>query len=396
MENNMFGKPKHIDSLPQEDQSWAQSIGGFGAWKKALEEAVAQNKPRRVRYLMNTHKTDREMRFALCALAVEMNAGAALAAVLEKRGFDFDDSAPGDILHARQLFASALVKKDISVWQALSARNAQEKNSSIGADAPLRLVAGAHWHEGVGWHLQQVAAKDVKSFAVVLAHFSRGTPDDLAFALSWTGKFVGHGEALDLVLASVAETGDVDKLRLLLGKGANPDADGGAAIYQTLAFGHADAFALLAGHSKDMASFGADLHTRLHQQNPQSPLLSPLQERVTAAQTQAAAAEAHSRANQRYQLIAPDVFSETLHLPAGGTLTHVFNFTLRQQTTIAERAAPEGGMPAMAVSVRDFGDIADVSVLEEAAGRLVQLGGQVPEAAPRVHKTASLPKPPRG
>ena len=390
----MFGKAKNIDGLPPEDQQWAQSIGGFGAWKKALEEAVAQNKPQRVRYLMKTHKTDRDMRFALCALAVEMKAGAALAAVLEKRGFDFDDSAPGDILHARRLFAGALEQKDLSLWQALCERNAKEKSASIGSDAPLALAAAAHWHDAVGWHLQQAPAKDLKSFAVVLAHFSRAAADDLAFALSWTGKFAGHGEALNAVLTSVAETGDVDKLRLLLGKGANPDAEGGAAIYQALAFGHKAAFDLLAGQSKDMAGFGADLHARLRQQNPQSPLLDHLRGVVDAATAAAEAAAAQSRAGQRYHLMAPDVLGETLHLPAGGTLTHVFNFTLRQQTTIAERAAPEGGMPVMAVSVRDFDDISDSAVIDTAAVRLVQLGGALPEAAPRVHKAATLPKTP--
>ncbi|MDY0008660.1 MAG: hypothetical protein RBS08_03050, partial [Bdellovibrionales bacterium] len=119
----MFGKPKNIEGLPAEDQAWAHAIGRFGAWKDALQQAVQENKPARVRYLIRKHGAGREMRYALALEAVNQGAAAALDEILAYRGFDFSDSSNGDVRRAKVLMQRALDDQNLDVWKALYRTN---------------------------------------------------------------------------------------------------------------------------------------------------------------------------------------------------------------------------------------------------------------------------------
>ncbi|MDP2204947.1 MAG: hypothetical protein Q8K65_01420 [Alphaproteobacteria bacterium] len=392
----MFGKPQHIEGLPPEDQSWAQGIGGFGGWKKALSEAVVENKAQRVRYLMKKHQPKREMRFQLASRAVDAKAGAALAEVLAQRGFDFADGTHGDIAGIHMLLKHALKQKDVEVWRVLCERNAREPHAKIDNDDVVRMAAKARWYDGLAWNLDHATAKNTEVFNVAMHMMRDGTAQDLSFVLSWTAKFSGHGPALNAALKTVAEEGAVDKLALLLDKGADPNHDVAAAMYQALAFGHRAVFDLLVERGGKLDVYGPDLLARLRQQNPQSTLMAHLESLVGDKLEAAEARRAQSRLGQRYHLTAPDTFSETLHLPEGRTLTTVFNFSTRQQTTIAERVQGEAATPVMAVHVRDFDDIADLAVIENAEHRLVQLGGAVPVVARQLQKSPGALKPAAG
>lgn len=389
----MFGKPQHIDDLPPEDQAWAQGIGGFGGWKKALGDAVAENKPLRVRYLMKEHQPKREMRFELAWRAVDTKAGAALAEVLAKKGFDFTD-AFGDIA---RLLRHAVKQQDVEVWRVLCEGNARESHAKIDNDDVVRMAAKAGWYDGLAWNLEHAAAKDTAVFNVAMQVMREGTAQDLSFVLSWTAKFSGHGPALNAALKVAAEEGAVDKTALLLDKGADPNHDAAAAVYQALAFSQRAVFDLLVERGVQLDVYGPDLLAWLRQQNPQSMLMTRLESLVNDQLEAAEARRAQSRLGQRYHLAAPDTFSETLHLPEGRTLTTVFNFSTRQQTTIAERVQEgDAAAPVMAVSVRDFDDIADQAVIENAEYRLVQLGGAVPVVARQLQKAPCTLKPAAG
>lgn len=388
----MFGKPQHIEGLPPEDQSWAQGIGGFGGWKAALREAVAENKPLRVRYLMKKHQPKREMRFDLAKAAVSAKAGAALAEVIAQRGFDFTDSTQGDIHRLKLLLKTAVAGRDLEVWKALCLQNATESHATVGDELPARMTAEAGWRDGLGWQLDHAGAKDTDVFNIALRHMRDHSAEDLAFVLSWTAKFTAHGAALNTALKRSAEEGAVDKLALLLDKGADPNDEAGAALYQAMAFSHRAAFDLLVERGGKLDVYGPDLLTRLRQQNPQSPLIAHVASLVGGKIEEAEVARAQSRLGQRYHLVTPDTFSETLHLPEGRSLTTVFNFSTRQQTTIAERVLREDAAPVMAVTVRDFDDIADQAVIEQAAHRLVQLGGTAPVVERQLQKPAGLVK----
>jgi hypothetical protein len=349
---------------------------------------VAENKPLRVRYLMNKHEPKREMRFALSLHAVNAKAGAALAEVLAKKGFDFSDGTHGDIAHLKVLLKQALKHKDVEVWRVLCERNARESHAKVDNDDLVRMAAKAGWHDGLAWNLDHATAKNTLAFNVAMEIMREGTAQDLSFVLSWTAKFSGHGPALNAALRVAAEEGAVDKTALLLDKGADPNSEAAAAIYQALAFGQRAVFDLLVERGGKLDVYGPDLLARLRQQNPQSTLMTHLESLVGDQLEAAEAARAQSRLGQRYHLVAPDTFSETLHLPEGRTLTTVFNFSTRQQTTIAERVHEgEAVTPAMAVSVRDFDDIADQAVIEKAEHRLVQLGGELPIVTRQLQKT---------
>jgi hypothetical protein len=386
----MFGKSRDIEGLPPEDQEWAQRIGGFGGWKTALRDAVAENKPLRVRYLMKKHQPKRAMRFDLAKYAVSAKAGAALGEVIAHKGFDFTDSTQDDIGCLKVLLESALEMRDLEVWKALCLQNAKE--ATVGDDLPVRMAAEAGWRDGLGWLLDHAGARDTDAFKIALRHMREGSAEDLSFVLSWTAKFTGHGAALNAALKRAAEEGAVDKIALLLDKGADPNDEAGTALYQALAMGHRAVFDLLAERGGRLDIYGPDLLTRLRQQSPQSPLIGHLASLVSDSLAVAEAERARNRLGQRYHLTAPDTFSETLHLPEGRTLTTVFNFSTRQQITIAERPASEVSASVMAVSVRDFDDIADQAMVERAAHRLSQLGGIAPLIERQLKKPAGLAK----
>ncbi len=393
----MFGKKYDTNGLSDDDKAWAAGIGGFGGWSKALKSAVAENKPVRVSFLLRHHKMSRQQRLEMVDTAVQSDAGAALAAVLKQRGFDFDDSSSGDKTYARAFFNAALQRRDIDVWKALCECNETENSAKVGVDTVVRMAADAGWRDAIAFHLDRADARDVSAFNNVIAKLTGKGADDLAFGLSWSAKFNGHGPALNAALRSAAEEGAVDKAVLLLDKGANPDDDGGMAVYHALAFGHRAVFDLLVARGARLDVYGTDIVTRLRQQNPNAVLIDYAAAQVEAALSSSKNAEAQSRIGQRYHLAAPDCFSETLHLPEGRRLTTVFNFTTRQQTVIAEKPEAEGIPASMAISVRDFDAISDPAVIDHAAAQLVKLGGQVPEACARTRaKPASLPRPQGG
>lgn len=378
----MFGKPKNIEGLPAEDQAWAHAIGRFGAWKDALQQAVQENKPARVRYLIRKHGAGREMRYALALEAVNQGAAAALDEILAYRGFDFSDSSNGDVRRAKVLMQRALDDQNLDVWKALYRTNIAV-NYMVDSEHMVTMAGSRHWRPALAFHLDDANASQTGVFNTALATMVSGTADDLAFVLSWTAKFAGHGGALNAALKISASAGDVDKINLLLDKGADPNDEAALALYHALEYGHRKAFDLLVARGGALDTHGQDLVTRLRQQSPHSPLAEHLHQAVAAKRRDSEAAAAQSRLGQRYHLIAPDSFSETLHLPEGGRLTTVFNFSTRQQTTIAERGM---AAPVMAVTVRDFDDIADRAVLTQAEDRLISLGGSVPVVEKYIQK----------
>lgn len=390
----MFGKKYDTTGLSDDDKAWAARIGGFGGWAKALKQAVVENQPLRVAFLLRHHKMSREQRVQMVDTAVQARAGAALGAVLKQRGFDFDDSAAGDKVYARAFFKTALQSRDLGVWKALVACNDTENNANVGADTLVRMAAEAGWREAIAFHLDRADAKNVAPFNVVISKLVAKTADDLAFGLAWSGKFSGHGPVLNAALRSAAEEGAVDKAVLLLDKGADPNDEAGLAVYNALALGQREMFDLLAARGAQLDLHGPDIVTRLRQQNPNAALIGYAEAQVHAAVSSRKNAEAQNRLGQRYHLLAPDSFSETLYLPEGRRLTTVFNFSARQQTVIAEKPAAQGVSEAMAIHVREFDQISDPSVIEYAAAQLVTLGGVLPAAPVRAPvKPASLTRP---
>ncbi len=330
-------------------------------------------------------------------MAVQSRAGAALEAILKPRGFDFDDSSSGDVLHIKKFFKEALGLRDLGVWKALVERNAAETHATIGHEAPVKAAADVGWRDAVAFHLDRADVREVFVFNLVISRMAAKGADDLAFALAWSGKFNGHGPALNAALRHVAEEGAVDKAVLLLDKGADPNDEGGLAVYNALAFGHRAVFDLLVARGAQLDVYGPDIITRLRQQNPNATLTDYAAAQVDAVMAANKNAEAQSRMGQRYHLIAPDSFSETLYLPEGRRLTTVFNFATRQQTVIAEKPEAEGTPASMAIQVRDFDAITDPSVIEHAAVQLMNLGGEVPAPRTRgISKQASLPRPQGG
>ena len=393
----MFGKKYDTLGLSDDDKAWAAHIGGFGGWVKALKTAVAEDRAERVSFLLRHHKMSREQRIEMVDTAVQAGSGDALAAVLKQRGFDFDESSAGDKVYIRAFFKSALQRRYLNVWKALVQNNETESSANIPQDAVVRMVADSGWRDAIAFHLDRADAKDVSAFNVVMAKLTGKTADDLAFALAWSGKFNGHGPALNNALRSVAEEGAVDKAVLLLDKGADPNDEAGLAVYHALAFGRRDVFDLLVERGAQLDVHGPDIITRLRQQNPNAPLNDYAAARVEAVVSSSKDAQAQSRIGDRYHLVAPDSFSETLHLPEGRRLTTVFNFATRQQTVIAEKPEAEGTPASMAITVRDFDAITDPSVIEYASAQLEKLGGHVPAASVRGRsKPASLVRPAGG
>lgn len=376
-----MGAQKGIENLSAEDQVWAKKIGRFGAWKKALQLAVQKNQPARVDYILQNHKMNRGFYCTLVTDAVGYDAGPALEVLLKKRGFDLTDSGSKDKMQVQAFFATAGFNKSLSVWKVLSKYNAENPSScgAISSEMPVKKAAAGQWHEAVRFELDRAQAGEVGIFSAAVIAAGKQTPEDLAFVLSWAHKFSGYGQAFSAALATAVEEGALEKTRLLLDKGADPNADAGYVLFLALSRGHQAIFDLLLEKGGDLEHMGRDIETRLKQEAPTAPLLPYLTEKLTGAEAQSATRKAQKQAAERYKLLTPDSFSETLHLPDGGRLTTVFNFGARQQVTMAERLIPGQEQPAMAINVRDFDEIAGPDTLEQARQRLIALGGQAQE-----------------
>lgn len=372
---------KGIESLSAEDQAWARKIGGFGAWKKALQLAVQENQPARVDYLLQNHKVNRGLHCTLVTDAVGYDSGAALEILLKKRGFDLTDSGSKDKMQVHEFFATAGFNKNLSAWKALSQYNAENPSScgAISPETPVKKAIAQQWHEAVRSELDRTSATEAGIFSAAVIAAVKQTPEDLSFVLSWAHKFSGYGHAFSTALATAVEEGALEKTSLLLDKGADPNTDAGYILFLALSRGHQPIFDLLLEKGGDLQRFGRDIETRLKQEAPTAPLLPYLVDKLSGVEAQSAALTAEKQAAERYKLLSPDSFSETLHLPDGGRLTTVFNFGARQQVTIAERLIPGQEQPAMSVNVRDFDEIAGPDTVERARQRLIALGGDAAE-----------------
>jgi hypothetical protein len=377
-----------FSSLSAEDQKWAKSIGRFGAWKKAVSAAVQENKAERVKYIFQNNKLSRAMHRDLTQLAATHKAAEALEVLLLKKDFDFTDSSDGDRQHAVKLFDIALTAKDMATWQVMVLRNASTSASGSLSDTwALKQAINHNWRDAISAELDRVSASDTDFFATAVEHHLQRSDEDLAFVLAWTQKFTKHGPVLDHALQECSKTGAEEKTRMLLDKGADPNTETGYALFQSLSRGHKDIFEMLVEAGGKLDVYGQDMLTRLRQEQPKSDLLPYLADKIGTVVAAVVAEETQKNLKERYHLVTPDSFSETLRLPEGRTLTTIFNFATQQQTVIAERApANETAAPAMAVTVRDFSDIADMSVIERAHERLVALGGAAPEYARLVSK----------
>jgi len=372
-----------FSSLSAEDQHWAKNIGRFGAWKNAVRAAVQENKAERVKYIFQNNKLSRTLHRDLTQLAATHKAAEALDVLLAKKDFDFTDSSEGDRQHAAKLFETALATKDLATWKVMVVRNAASAASgSLSETWPLKQAMAQNWRDAISAELDRVSATDIDFFAVAVDRVLTRPDDDLAFVLAWTKKFAKHGPVLDRGLRECSKTGAQAKTRMLLDKGADPNTETGYALFQSLSGGHKEIFEMLVDAGGKLDVYGQDILTRLRQEQPKSDMLPYLSDKIGRVVAEVAAEEAQKNLHNRYHLITPDSFSETLRLPEGRTLTTVFNFATQQQTVIAERGQThESAAPAMAVTVRDFSDIADMSVIERAQDRLVALGGTAPEYA---------------
>lgn len=377
-----------FSSLSAEDQKWAKSIGSFGAWKRAVREAVQENKAERVKYIFQNNKLSRSMHRDLTLLAAEHKAADALDVLLVKKDFDFTDSSDGDRQHAAKLFEIALRAKDMATWKVMVVRNASsDASGNLSETWPLKQAMNHNWRDAISAELDRVSASDTDFFATAVERHLQQSDEDLAFVLAWTQKFTKHGPVLDRGLRECSKTGAQEKTRMLLDKGGDPNTETGYALFQSLSRGHKEIFEMLVDAGGKLDVYGQDILTRLRQEQPKSEMLPYLSDKIGVVVAEVTAREAQKNLNDRYHLVTPDSFSETLRLTEGRTLTTVFNFATQQQTVIAERVwAAENAAPAMAVTVRDFSDIADMSVIERAHERLVALGGAAPEYARLVSK----------
>src|SRR5690606_28863849 len=125
---------------------------------------------------------------------------------------------------------------------------------------------------------------------------------------------------------AAAAAGDNAGIDLLCAKGADVNQAAGEVLFQAAANNRFETIDHLIGKGFKIEAYGRLVAARLREKAPQSAAIAFVEQRYADAARESARKRL---ADRRFSLPAPDTLAETVVLPAGGTLTMLFNFTLR-------------------------------------------------------------------
>lgn len=182
------------------------------------------------------------------------------------------------------------------------------------------------------------------------------TPSVLAQAgvVLLEGKKIRHEHALERMIAM----------------GMNVNHDRGALLIAALRTNRLAEAQKLVDANFNLALLGHGVLEAIYSQSGQPEAIAFIEARVDK---RAALSAVVPHGNDGFALMAHDTVARTIAMPEGGSLTIMFNFTLRQQIVVAQQAG--ANTPASAPTVIPFDMLGAPDALQAAAQALETLGG---------------------
>ncbi len=345
-----------LEALSAEDQTWAKRVKRSSR-SETLLECARKNQPARIKFLWKNFHFSPSHLIGAAEGAIDSQSPEALLAVVEHDGFDFFHRSSGNKETALRLFEKT--KSSLPCFKILWFKNSLISSSQI---ANI-LSAEDTSPEVLNFFLDKTL---YEGFNALISQAAKDSAEKLRFILAWANRFPESQPHLSHVLALVAQSGDVEKALLLLNKAADPNHDCARSLFRAVEYHKKEMFDLLLPLVK-LDLHGEDVIAKLKQRNSTSPLLPCLEEAVSQA-----AKQKLLKQEENHVLIDRDTIAEVQKLPAGMTLTTLFNFKSGQQTVIVEKT---GEKASLAVSVREFHDIGNDGLIESMRLKLIELGG---------------------
>ncbi len=376
-----FSKPKLWDQLSEEGKVWSKKIGGV---KPDLVLTGVMNgddyeAQTRIPFLHANYEFKKGDWQQAALYAAKHGYAPQLKTLL--RSLDLDWFLTNHTYSTACGFLETLLEqaartKDIRVWNVIRDTCGFQReyySTPFNAKHYLAVASKFGFNEAARPLFDEVKDdRDGSYYGSTLCRYSNFGDDDLKFALQWADRFSNKAANLAKCLRNVVEKGDREKTAILLDAGANPHMDSGRAMQEAIAGGHVGIIDLFIERGFRPDVMGREILDNLEAEKGGTYAYHHFKKIVEEYQPKHAPA-----GEDRYSLAAADTLAERQMLPDGGSLTILFNFTLRQQMVLTDKAN----------TIVNFDDVAP-SIVARAYEQLVAKGGQAPEQA-----TQPLDKP---
>jgi hypothetical protein len=334
-------------------------------WKQ-IEEALAQSDDAeqvsrllgKISYVQGTAEY-----YEACTAAIKYNAPQSLRAITERgKALYFGGSWPSSKKRSLQLVKDALdTSNPVPLLEVL--KNANEKTYEDGQLKETDFLSEHTPLEAIQFLLEE----DPGLFDDCLKNVGIYNTRKMKFILAFASKCKDPQPALDTSLVKVAEAGDLEKARLLLEKGADPDYAGAQSLLRAGEGGHQETIGLLLPLVR-LDLYGTDIVTQLQQKGASGEGVLAIEKAVRNAGPAPAAEE-----TENFALVDADTLAETQTLPDGTVLTTVFNFRTQQEQLVLDKE----GAATPVLYVVNFDELGK-DVVEAARERLEALKARAP------------------
>ncbi len=381
-----FTKPKLWDLLSEDGKAWAKKVGNTqpGIVLAGVMNGDDYEAQTRIPFLHANYDFKKSDWQQAALYAAKHGYAPQLKTLL--RSLDLDWFLSNHTYSTACGFLETLLEqaaraKDIRVWNVIRDTCGFEReyySSPFNAKYYLTVASKFGFNEAARDLFDVIKDdKDGSYYGSALHNYCNFSNDDLTFALQWGDRFSNKSGNLAKCLRRVVEKGDREKTAILLDAGANPHMDSGRAMQEAIAGGHIGIIDLFIERGFRPDIMGREILDNIEADKGGTYAYAHFKKIVEQYQPKAAAAP-----EDRYSLAAADTLAERQVLPDGGSLTILFNFTLRQQMVLTDKAN----------TIVSFEELAP-AVVSRAYEKLVAKGGQASEqTAPSMDKPDPLKK----
>lgn len=336
----LFSKPKGWGDLSETSKEWAKGINKKNAGEALAEAASSGSSSYRLEYLLKNYSFDRTDVQVAITSAVKATRLTNLKTLLTrfrrpeiftKEGFTYSSALPG-------ILECAAKTRDLGIWGCLMDACVGYKFSDSSPNTLqdfLRVAMKADWADGCNYPLTNLNASGYEMYREALRSFAKSDDASFGHILGQCEKFKHRAENLAHALGVVAECGSVEKTRMLLDAGVNPNAQSGYALRRAVECDKPDIIDTLVAAGADLTLFGHEILQELRPECSRSACYLYFEELVRQTRKRA---QLQTAVEGAYSITVPGTLAQTQPLPDGGNLTILFNFTLAQQMVLTDKA----------------------------------------------------------